>query len=221
MADLTSTQMITPLRTAIAAAAGIDLARGDTLAVEPLKFDRSYSTQQAAETQKNSMTDLILKVAAVVGAVLLLLILLWYIQRLLTNVRLASNEAWTPVMLGAAEAAEVAAVTAGHASAAKGLDEAVSRGSQGIPAPTRGGSLPGGIGSASAGGLGLGGLDDLELPSAPQAAPIPIRPVPVLEPMSAEDEQIQRHIVKLAEEEPTSIADIIHMWLAEDERRNG
>jgi flagellar biosynthesis/type III secretory pathway M-ring protein FliF/YscJ len=75
--------------------------------------------------------------------------------------------------------------------------------------------------SAEAGGLGLGALDELDFPSAPQAAAIPMRPAPMAEAMSAEDEQIQRHIVKLAEEEPTSIADIIHMWLGEDERRNG
>jgi flagellar M-ring protein FliF len=240
MVDLTSTQIITPLRTAIAAAAGIDLKRGDTLAVEPLTFDRSYSTAQAAEVQRDTMTDLILKVGAVVGAVLLLLLLLWYIQRLLANVRLASNEVWTPVMLAAAEAAEAAAETAAskaaqstvtaaleasvaravEASMSKAVDEAVSRAVQGIPAPAARSSLPAAE-EAPVAGLDLGALDELEMPAQPQMA-MPVRPAaPVVEPMSPEDEQIQRNIVKLAEDDPTSIADIIHMWLSEDERRNG
>jgi flagellar M-ring protein FliF len=241
MVDLTSTQVITPLRTAIAAAAGIDLERGDTLAVEPLTFDRSYSATQEAEVQRDTMIDLYLKVGAVVGAVILLLILLWYIQRLLANVRLASNEVWTPVMLAAAEAAEAAAETAAtkaaqstvtaaldasvaravEASMSRAVDEVVTRAGHSIPAP---GGMPGlataaGVGSAAM-GSDFGALDELEMPLA-SSRPAAMRPAPVIETLSAEDEQIQRHIVKLAEEEPTSIADIIHMWLSEDERRNG
>ena len=71
MVDITRTQMITPLRTAIAAAAGIDFKRGDTLAVEPLMFDRTYSKEQEAEIQMDTLIDLFLKVGAVVGAVIL------------------------------------------------------------------------------------------------------------------------------------------------------
>jgi flagellar M-ring protein FliF len=246
MVDLTSTQMITPLRSAIAAAAGINLARGDTLAVEPLTFNRTYATQEAAQIESDTMIDLYLKVGAVVGAVILLLILLWYIQRLLANVRLASNEVWTPVMLAAAEAAEAAAETAAtkaaqstvtaaleasvaravEASMSKVVDEAVTKAVQSIPAPVMMTSLPAAASvpaatPAEAVGVDLGALDELEVPTAPPPVSVSMRSAPtVAEPMSAEDEQIQRRITQLAEEEPTAIADIIHMWLSEDERRN-
>ena len=224
MVDITDTQPITPLRAAIAAAAGIDPTRGDTLAVEPLKFDHTSAQQQAAQDQRNSMIDLILRVGAVVGAVALLLLLLWYIQRLLANVRLASSEVWTPVMLAAAEAAGAAAETAAtkaaqssvnqavEAQVLRAVDDAVSR-LQGIPAPMPGAYSPYGSGAMSAGEAG-GGL--------PPMPPIPGRPsAPVFEEMTPQDEHMQQSIAKMAEDEPTTIADIIHMWLSEDERGNG
>ncbi len=241
MVDITNTQMLTPLRSAIAAAAGIDLVRGDTLAVEPLTFDRSYSNQQASDVQRETMIDLILKVSAVVGAVVLLLILLWYVQRLLANVRLASNEVWTPVMLAAAEAAQAAAETAAtraaqatvtealeasvgravEASMSKAVDEAVSRAVAAIPAPaTPLGALPEAGAPLSAESAAAGPAPAITPEAVAAVMPMPPA-MPVIEEMTPQEEQMQRTIVKLAEDDPTSIADIIHMWLAEDERHNG
>ena len=215
MVDITSTQAITPLRAAIAAAAGIDATRGDTLAVEPLKFDRSYSTQQASNDQRDTMIDLILKVSAVVGAVLLLLVLLWYIQRLLANVRLASNEVWTPVMLAAVEAAEAAATKTVETSMSKVMDEAVTKAVHAIPAPSNWGAA-----AAPEFAAPIGAAE----PFTPGMAEPdrPLRPAaPMVEEMTPQEEAMQRNIIKLAEDDPTTIADIIHMWLSEDERHNG
>jgi flagellar M-ring protein FliF len=84
------------LRSVIAAAAGIDESRGDLLAVETLAFDRSYFEAQAADLEEDQMMDLYFQVGSAVAAALLLLALLWYIQRILKNLRLASARPGRP-----------------------------------------------------------------------------------------------------------------------------
>ncbi|NMB90645.1 MAG: flagellar M-ring protein FliF, partial [Chloroflexi bacterium] len=51
-------QQLDIIKTAVAAAAGIDETRGDTLAVETLAFDRSYYETQAADLADSQQTDL-------------------------------------------------------------------------------------------------------------------------------------------------------------------
>lgn len=167
------------LRSTIAAAAGIDEARGDQLAVQSLAFDRSYYESQAADFETTEQKDLYWKVGEIALAVIVFGALLWYIQRLLSNLRLASSEAWTPIMKTVSEVAlpeprPAAAEAAAHLPAAH------------TPAPTH------------------------HLPEPKFEFEIPA--------LSKEDEQLQRMVAHLAEENPSSIAEIIQLWLNEDEK---
>jgi flagellar biosynthesis/type III secretory pathway M-ring protein FliF/YscJ len=54
------------------------------------------------------------------------------------------------------------------------------------------------------------------LPARPAPSPAPL----VAQP-SAADEQVERILVRLAEENPTTVADVIRMWLSEDEKKHG
>ena len=45
------------------------------------------------------------------------------------------------------------------------------------------------------------------MPEPPQASP--------------EDEAMQKVIIRLAEENPATVADIIHLWLSEDDKGKG
>jgi len=150
------------LRAAIAAAAGITEARGDTLAVETLAFDRTFYERQAQALDEASQTELYLQIALIVGGVLMLAALLWYVYRLIGNVRLASAEAWTVMMpAGAAGALTTAErAEAGHPS--------------------------------------------------PLARPLP----------STEGEQLQKLVLQLADEQPATVAEVIHLWLGEDPKRS-
>ncbi len=91
-------QQMEILRNAVSAAVGIDSERGDSISVESIVFDRTYFTEQAEEMETASKTSSYIQYAKIGGAVLLFVILLLYIQRLLKNLKLASNDAWVPVM---------------------------------------------------------------------------------------------------------------------------
>lgn len=93
------------LQSAIAAAVGIDEARGDILSVESLSFDRTYYEEQAAELENSKRMDLYIKIGQSVLAVFFLAFLLWYVQRLLSRLKIASTEAWTPILRPVAEVA--------------------------------------------------------------------------------------------------------------------
>jgi hypothetical protein len=97
----------------------------------------------------------------------------------LNNLRLASAEAWTPVML-----------PAGALAAGAG------------PAPLLGGAMA----AASTS------------PAAAESLPAPA-PEPVQPQVSPEDEQVERIMIRLAEENPMTVAAVIQMWLGEDEKR--
>jgi flagellar M-ring protein FliF len=176
---VTEDSQLDTLRSTIAAAAGIDEARGDQLAVASLAFDRSYYESQASDFEATEQKDLYWKVGEIALAVIVFGALLWYIQRLLSNLRLASSEAWTPIMKTVSEVAlpepkPAAAQAAVHLQAAH------------MPAPTH------------------------HLPEPKFEFEIPA--------LSKEDEQLQRMVAHLAEENPSSIAEIIQLWLNEDEK---
>jgi flagellar M-ring protein FliF len=175
-------EQLATLRTAIAAAAGITETRGDTLAVETLAFDRTFYEQQAQALEAASQTELYVQIGLIVGGGLLLAALLWYVYRLIGNVRLASAEAWT-VMMPAVAAASASGSIAGGV----GVGSAVS-------APAQAGALP----------------------AAGSAEPVVLPPPKSL--MSAEDEQLQKLLLQLADDQPSTVAEVIHLWLGEDDK---
>lgn len=161
------------LKKAVAAAVGIDATRGDALAVESIVFDRTYYTNQAEEMTKTAKTNNYFQYAKIGGAVLLLVVLLLYIQRLLKNLKLASNDAWIPVMK-----------------------------------PVTDGAL-----RASSATSMLGNM-----PQTPQIPQLPKIDIPQRQTVSVEDEQMQKVMSRMSEESPASVAEIIQLWLAEDEK---
>lgn len=175
--NVTDTQQLETLTSAVAAAAGIDETRGDMLVVENTVFDRSYATLQEEELSNSSNTEMYYKIAEIAGAVILLFLLLWYVQRLLKNLRLASSEAWVPVMKPLSESA----LSAPSAQMLAGN-------------------------SAS--------------PMLQQSQPSQQRLEPMFraEPQHPEDEHLQKVLTRMTEENPASVAEIIQLWLTQDEK---
>lgn len=198
---ITDTQQLDSLTTAIAAAGGINTTRGDVLAVESLTFDRTYYDQQAAAMEQDANLEMYIQIGVVVLAVLLLIALLWYVQRLLNNLRMISAEAWQPVLMPAAALASGGAAAPGLPPATASL--------AGLPA-----------GTTPATGSSTGPAAGASTPPSTPARPAP-PPEPVIPQPSAADEQVERILVRLAEENPTTVADVIRMWLGEDEKRHG
>jgi flagellar biosynthesis/type III secretory pathway M-ring protein FliF/YscJ len=138
-------------------------------------FDRTYFEEQAAAMAEESQTQLYLQIGLAVAAALGALFLLWYVQRLLGNLRLASQEAWTPIMMPVAALGQPAA--------------AISAMNPALAATAAPSSLV-----------------------APAAAPEPARPSP-------EEEQLQRSMAKIVQESPVTLAEVIHLWLSEEEKK--
>ena len=173
--SITDSTQIDTLKNAVAAAVGIDSTRGDSLSVESIVFDRTYYTDQATQMASAEKTNNYIQYAKIGGAVLLFVILLLYVQRLLKNLKLASNDAWVPVMKNVTDSALNAPAVAPLIS------------------PT--------------------------IPTIQQAeVPVPQMVAPPKQVISAEDEQMQKVITRLSEESPASVAEIIQLWLAEDEK---
>ncbi|PKO00785.1 MAG: flagellar M-ring protein FliF [Chloroflexi bacterium HGW-Chloroflexi-4] len=173
--SITDPTQLNVLKNAVSAAVGIDAERGDSLSVESIVFDRTFYTDQVAEMEAASKTSMYIKYGEIGGAVLLFIILLLYVQKLLKNLKLASNDAWVPVM--------------------KNVSDNALRAPQMAPmiSPT----IP-----------------------VPQMATISTQvemPVPK-QRISAEDEQMQKVMTRLSEDSPASVAEIIQLWLAEDEK---
>lgn len=126
-------QQLQTLQTAISAAAGIDQKRGDQLSVQTLTFDKSYQTKQTEDLAVADRTRIITLVAEIIGGLLVLGALLWYISRLLKNLKVASIGIWEPVLKPAGEFAmpsstgglELAASTTGQ-KPAPGLSAATA-----------------------------------------------------------------------------------------------
>ena len=201
---ITDTVQLQKLQTVIAAAAGINQTRGDVLAVQSLAFDRTFYKQQAADMNASQQYDLYITIGAAVVGLLVVIGLLWYIQRLLSNLRLASSQAWTPILKPVGEMA--------------------------LPGTTGATYTPGMLpGAGQAGALGLGMMPQIEgMPSAlPGFAGLEGKEgemprfgisIPKPELVSEEEEQLKELVVTMAQDNPSALAEIIQMWLNEDEK---
>jgi flagellar M-ring protein FliF len=183
--QVTDQAQLTTLKNAVTAAAGIDTTRGDNLVVENTTFDTTFAAAQTKDLDKSSQTEMYWKIGEIAGAVILLFALLFYVQRLLKNLRLASADAWVPVMKPLSEAA--------------------------LSNPMSNQMLSGNIPPLSSG----------QSPQFPAAEVAP-RLEQMMKPHKAnpEDEQLQKVLTRLTEENPASVAEIIQMWLAEDEKHS-
>jgi flagellar M-ring protein FliF len=180
---VTDAKQLQTLQTVISAAAGINATRGDILAVQSLSFDHTYQTQQQQDLQGSTNTALYLQIGEIAAAVLLVIVVLWYVQRLLNNLKVASSDAWTPVLRPASELA-----LASGMSARPQLESGMPP-SSAVPE----------ISAPNA----RKQIDNL---MARSSAPMP------------EDEQLQRVVSRMAEDNPASVAEIIQLWLSKEER---
>lgn len=180
------------LQTAIAAAAGIDPARGDQLAVESLAFDHSFAEAQAADLTAQQQQELYFRIGQIVAAALILLLIFWYVNRMLTNLRRASAQAWVPVMRPVAEL-----------TAPAGMGLPATTAPLAAPAPVSGGAAAAYKATPSA-------------PSHPQEDDLPLPNDLMVSGPSPEVERLQRFVNRLAEESPAKIAEIIQYWLTEE-----
>ncbi len=182
------------LKAAVAAAAGIDEKRGDSLILDTLGFDKTATQKQESEMQASRQTELYFQIGTAVAAFILIILLLWYISRLFKNLRLASSDAWMTVMKPVTQAA---------------LDSpSVS--------PMIGAGMSSPQSMASTSGTAAPQASPLPMPEPP--APIELPPLPTLQGMSPEEEQMQKVVSRLTEENPATVAEIIQLWLSEDEK---
>jgi flagellar M-ring protein FliF len=185
---VTDQQQLSVLENAISAAVGINRDRGDVISVQSLTFDRTYVEQQQDELAQSDKTQTIITIVEIVAVVLIAFFLLWYISRLLRNLKLASVEVWEPVMKPAYQMAGGPSMTSEMPSIIGSLAQAEERMAaeeEKPPAP----------------------LPDL----AKLVASKKVQQTP-------EEEQMQRILSRMAEDNPAGVAEIIQMWLSEDKR---
>jgi flagellar M-ring protein FliF len=95
---VTDPEQLAKLETAISAAVGISAERGDQLSVQTLAFDKTFSEAQAEELASSKRNSTYLLIGEIVAVLVVLGLLLWFIMRLLRNLRMASVEVWDPVL---------------------------------------------------------------------------------------------------------------------------
>ncbi len=197
---ITDTQQLQTLQSVIAAAAGIDTNRGDNLAVQSLAFDRSYYQSQAAEIQKAEKQSMIYRYGEIGAAILIFALLLWYVMRVLKNLKLTSSAAWIPIMRPVSEMALPMPGTTTGSPAEKTLLGAnlIQNHVESSPAES------GAINQLTQAIENKKKIPKIELPT-----------------ISPEYEQLQKTLDDLVDSDPTSIAEAIQLWLAEDEKRHG
>jgi flagellar M-ring protein FliF len=188
--SVTDQAQLTSIKSAVAAAAGIDTTRGDTMAVDTIAFDRTYYTKQETDLTQQSNTDLYYRIGMIALGVIAAILILWYIMRLFKNLRLASGDNWSLVLRPVSEA--------GLASGAM---------NPGLAAPSKPASLQGGPDLAG------------QLAATIEQAVAQQRPLPPS--THPEDEQMAKALTLLTDENPATVADIIQMWLSEDEKHHG
>ncbi|HEY9077887.1 MAG TPA: flagellar basal-body MS-ring/collar protein FliF [Anaerolineaceae bacterium] len=194
---VTDQAQLDTIRAAVSAAAGIDEARGDTLVVDTMAFDRTAVTAMETELQTAQQTELYTRIGIAVGASLLALFLLWYISRLFRNLRLASSDLWMTVMKPVTQAALEAPAEAPMI----GLGPGISM----IGAPTQ---------AQEAAPAAMPAAFTPQAPSIPFELP----PLPTSPAISPEEEQMTKVVSRLTEENPATVAEIIQLWLSEDEK---
>ena len=184
------------IRAAVEAAAGIDAERGDQVVVESFEFDTTALDTLNAELEKQQQQQLYTQIGFAAGAVLILLVLFFFILRTINNLRNASKEAWKPVLRPVGEVAAL-------------MDD----GHMGKPAPLQ---LQDDLSNA---------LTRLAEKNEQLVAPKPENEDVVVQLRSrtqtataSEDEQRARIISRLTEENPATVAEIIQLWLNEGKK---
>jgi flagellar M-ring protein FliF len=210
---VTETQQLQTLQAAITAAVGIDNARGDLISVQSLTFDRTFSDSQAEELKKIEQRELFIMIAEILAVLLALGFILWYVQRLLRNLRMASAEVWTPVLKPVSEMATISPGIGEVGPAMMPSQEQLQSYLSQMAQPV------------SPEGIGPEQRPEGELPAAPTPAEPPKLPdlakiKPKVAVPTPEEEQMLRLVSRMATENPANVAEIIQLWLNQDKQEN-
>lgn len=178
------------IKSAVQAAAGIDTTRGDQIIVESFAFDRTASDALSADLAQQQQQELYLRIGMSVGAALVVLALLFFILRMINNVRNASKESWKTVLRPVGEMAALQQNDyAGPALQLQAdLSTALSRLAEQNKQSDENKDVV------------------VQLSSRNQPA------------TASEDEQRARIISRLTEENPATVAEIIQIWLNEGKK---
>jgi flagellar M-ring protein FliF len=190
--NVTDPQKLESIRAAVAAAAGVDETRGDLMVVETLEFDRTYFETQQADLQEQAQMDTYLRYGSLAAVVVVMIVLLVFFQRSLGRIRRGTAESWKPILK---PVSEMTMLSRGPAAAAA-MDAGMLAGLNSLP----------GMSSQSA--------------RPPEERSQPERTSRMMQSFP-EDEQLNKVVTRLTEENPATVAEIIQIWLSEDERRNG
>lgn len=187
--QITDAAQLEMIKSAVIAAAGIDMSRGDTVAVNTMEFDRSYFQEQTDTMAEDEKNDLYMKIGVGIGSALVLFILFGYFSKVMKKLRMSSRAAWKPILAPVAVAAL----------------------QQGQPAPQKVAVKAAIPESAQA------SVPQIEMPKKIEMMENNSHPSQGAKTYP-EDEQRARVISKLTEENPATIAEIIQIWLSEDEK---
>jgi flagellar M-ring protein FliF len=178
------------IKSAVQAAAGIDTKRGDQIIVESFAFDRTAANALTTDLAQQQQQDLYYRIGMSVGAGIIVLALLFFILRMINNVRNASKESWKTVLR---PVGEMAALQDGQYKGAalqlqSDLSNALSHLAEKNNQTTENEDVV------------------LQLSSKSQHA------------TASEDEQRARIVSRLTEENPATVAEIIQIWLNESKK---
>jgi flagellar M-ring protein FliF len=192
---ITDQAQMDAIKSAVEVAAGIDTTRGDQIVVESFAFDRTALEALNEELAQQQQQQQYIQIGTAVGTALVLLALLFFVLRMITNVRNASKESWKPVLRPVGEMAALA-TNDSYKGAALQLQSDLST-----------------------------ALSRLAEKNNPQATPKTDNEDVVVQLSSRsqhatapEDEQRARIISRLTEENPATVAEIIQIWLNEGKK---
>ncbi len=191
--NVSDAAQLTSIKSAVEVAAGIDTTRGDQIVVESFAFDRTALDALTVELAKQQQQELYLRIGMAVGAALVVLALLFFVLRMMSNLRNASKDSWKTVLR---PASELAALQDEYAAPALKLQADLST------ALSRLAEQSGESTDAKSGNEDV----VVQVHSKNRQA------------TASEDEQNSRVISRLTEENPATVAEIIQLWLNESKK---
>jgi flagellar M-ring protein FliF len=208
---VTDPQQLASLESAVAAAAGINTDRGDVVSVESMAFDRSSYEANAIDLETTQQRNLYIQIGQYVAIGLVVIAMLWYVQRILGRLRVTSAKAWTPVLKPVSEMA--GSLSAGSLNAPSSQPQFSAGSSQAFP------ELEASLAQMQqpqqkAPVVEQRSITD-DMKSHPTIHAFSSESKPIIHKPTVEDERLQRIVERLAEEDPTNVAEVIRLWLSE------
>jgi flagellar M-ring protein FliF len=181
------------IKSAVEVAAGIDTTRGDQIVVESFAFDRTALDALSAELAQQQQQELYLRIGMSVGAALVVLALLFFILRMINNIRNASKESWKTILRPVGEMAALQDSRIGGT---------LQQPSSALPLSLASRNVNDQVATARTENNDV----VVQISSKGQSA------------TAHEDEQNARVISRLTEENPATVAEIIQIWLSEGKK---